>query len=303
MTLPSASRRRLLASIGSGTIGTLAGCIGGDAGGDSGGMNGSNASGEAANSTDERSGPDRETYAIMEGTEYETSVHVLDAGSGPTGMVVGGIHGNEVGGIEAARLVPNYGLSAGRLVVIPEANAPAVEAREREGPDGNLNRQFPVGEEPITEIARAIWGELERHDPDCLIDMHTSRGVYRLHSGSVGQTIFPARTDGSAEDAEVAAEYANGYLEERLDGDLEGYEFVVIDLEGQDDIAQSDEADTMLVHKAGADLGTVGWITEVTYRGLDVDEQRFLHDRLAVRLLAENGLEVESPLADGPNPL
>lgn len=239
----------------------------------------------------------------MEGTEYETDVHVLDAGSGPTGMVLGGVHGNEVGGIEAARLVPDYGLSAGRLVVIPEANAPAVEAREREGPDGNLNRQFPVGEEPTTEIARALWDELEHHDPDCLIDMHTSRGVYRLHSGSVGQAIFPARTDGSVEDAEVAAEYANGYLKERLDGDLEGYEFVVIDLEGQDDIAQSDEADTMLVHKAGADLETVGWITEVTYRGLDVDEQRFLHDRLAVRLLAENGLDVESPLDDGPNPL
>ena len=59
----------------------------------------------------------------------------------------------------------------------------------------------------------------------------------------------------------------------------------------------------MLVHKAGADLGTVGWITEVTYRGFDADEQRFLHDRLAVRLLAENGLDVESPLDDGPNPL
>lgn len=297
MTLPSVSRRRLLASIGSGTLGALAGCIGDS--GASGGTDGSNDTDDA----DESSGLDRETYAIMEGTEYETDVHVLDAGSGPTGMVLGGVHGNEVGGIEAAHLVPDYGLSAGRLVVIPEANAPAVEAREREGPDGNLNRQFPVGEQPTTEIARALWDELERHDPDCLIDMHTSRGVYRLHSGSVGQAIFPARTDGSVEDAEVAAEYANGYLKERLDGDLEGYEFVVIDLEGQDDIAQSDEADTMLVHKAGADLGTVGWITEVTYRGLDVDEQRFLHDRLAVRLLAENGLDVESPLDDGPNPL
>lgn len=303
MTLPSASRRRLLASIGSGAIGALAGCIGGDDGGGSGGVDGSNDSGEAADSMNESSGLDRETYAIMEGTEYETSVHVLDAGSGPTGMVVGGVHGNEVGGIEAARLVLDYGLPVGRLVVIPEANAPAIEAGEREGPEGDLNRQFPVGEEPTTEVARAIWGELERHDPDCLIDMHTSRGVYRLHSGSVGQTIFPARTDGSAEDARVAAEYANGYLEERLDGDLEGYEFVVVDLEGQGDIAQSDEADTMLVHKAGADLGTIGWITEVTYRELDVDEQRFLHDRLAVRLLAENGLEVESPLEDGPNPL
>ncbi|WP_336343667.1 succinylglutamate desuccinylase/aspartoacylase family protein [Halalkalicoccus ordinarius] len=301
MTLPFVSRRRLLTSIGSGTLGALAGCI--DDSGASGGTDGSNDTDDANDSTNESSGLDRETYAIMEGTEYETDVHVLDAGAGPTGMVLGGVHGNEVGGIEAARLVPDYGLSAGRLVVIPEANAPAVETREREGPDGNLNRQFPVGEEPTTEIARALWDELERHDPDCLIDMHTSRGVYRLHSGSVGQAIFPARTDGSVEDAEVAAEYANGYLKERLDGDLEGYEFVVIDLEGQDDIAQSDEADTMLVHKAGADLETVGWITEVTYRGLDVDEQRFLHDRLAVRLLAENGLDVESPLDDGPNPL
>lgn len=303
MTTPSVSRRRLLAGIGSGTIGALAGCIGGDDGSGSGGVDGSNDTDDAVDSTNESSGLDRETYAIMEGTAYETSVHVLDAGAGPTGMVVGGVHGNEVGGIEAARLVLEYGLSAGRLVVIPEANAPAVEAGEREGPEGDLNRQFPVGGEPTTEVARAIWGELERHEPDCLIDMHTSRGVYRLHSGSVGQTIFPARTDGSVEDARVAVEYANGYLEERLDDDLEGYEFVVVDLEGQGNIAQSDEADTMLVHKAGADLGTVGWITEVTYRGLALDEQRFLHDRLATRLLTENGLDVESPLDDGPNPL
>jgi uncharacterized protein len=296
MTASSVSRRRLLATVGSGAVGVLAGCTGGDDAGEA------DETDDAAGA-DEPEEPDRETYAILEGTEYETEVHVLEAGSGPTGVVLGGVHGNEVGGIEAARLAADYGLSAGRLVVIPEANAPAVESEEREGPDGDLNRQFPVGEEPTSEVARGLWAEIERHEPDCLIDMHTSRGVYRLHSGSVGQTVFPARVEGATEDAETAAEYANGYLEGRLDDDLAGYEFVVVDLASQDDIAQSDQADRMLVHKAGTDLAIGGWITEVTYRGLALDEQRFLHDRLTVRLLAENGITVESPLDDGPNPL
>lgn len=303
MTGPSISRRRLIATVGAGMGATLAGCPGGSNSADEEENESGSDDRDTRDEADASIEPHRETYTIMDGTEYETSVHVLDSDEGPTGMVIGGVHGDETGGVEAAHVATDYGLSSGRLVVIPEANKPAVERGEREGPDGNLNRQFPVGEEPTSEIARALWAEVEAHDIDCLIDMHTSRGVYRLHSGSVGQAIFPSRTEGSTEDAEAAADYANTYLEDRLDGDLAGYEFVVIDLEEQEDIAQSDQAHTMLVHKVGYDLGIKGWIPEVTYRGLELDEQRFLHDRLATRLLAENGIEVRSPFDDGPDPL
>lgn len=299
------SRRRLLASTAAGIAGvTIAGCLDGD--GDESGSNGSNGS----DGTNASGGPDvdesreagRDTHAIMADTRYETTVHVLDSGDGPTGMVLGGVHGNEVGGIEAARLATEYELSAGRLVVIPETNAPAVENEGREGPNGDLNRQFPVGEEPTTELARAVWEEIESYDPACLIDMHTSRGILGVDEGAVGQAIFPSPAEGASEDGQQAAEYMN---EEVLDEFLESnpeYAFRSGPVEGVE-IEQSDEVDLMAVTKAGADLGTKGWITEVTYKGFDVDQQTFIHDRLTTWLLAENGVETESPFDDQPNPL
>lgn len=284
MTPPaSPSRRRVLAAVGGTLTATLAGCIGDRNEGPSDGNDG------------EPADPERETHPLMEGTDYETTVHVITAGDGPTGMILGGVHGNETGGIEGAHVATEYDPSGGRLVVIPETNKPAVENQGRTGPDGDLNRQFPVGEEPTTEVARAVWAEIEEYDPDCLIDMHTSRGILGVDEGAVGQTIFPSPAEGASADAATAAEYMNDevmaeYLEENPD-----YAFRSGRVE-EEDIDQSDEAGLMAVMKAGADLGTKGWITEVTYKGLSLDQQAFLHDRLATRLLTENDLTVESPL-------
>lgn len=285
------SRRRFVASAAAGIGAALAGCLSGeDDGSGSGGSDGSNASGG-----EESREAGRRTYAIMADTRYETTVHVLDSGAGPTGMVFGGVHGNETGGIEAARLATDYELSAGRLVVIPEANKPAVENEGREGPNGDLNRQFPVGGEPTTELARAIWAEIESYDPDGLIDMHTSRGILGVDEGAVGQAIFPSPAEGASEDGRRAAEYANeDVIGEFLDSNPE-YAFRSGAVEGEG-VEQSDEVDQMAVMKAGEDLGTEGWITEVTYKGFDLDQQVYIHDRLTTWLLAENGIEVESPL-------
>lgn len=286
----SVSRRRLLASIGVGIGTALAGCSS-----DANGNDAVDDPGGGANETDDAREAGRETHAIMADTRYETTVHVIDSGAGPTGMVLGGVHGNETGGIEAARLATEYELSAGRLVVIPETNKPAVENEGREGPDGDLNRQFPVGGQPTTELARAIWAEIESYDPAGLIDMHTSRGILGVDEGTVGQAIFPSPAEGASEDGRRAAEYANEeVINEFLESNPE-YAFRSGAVEGAG-VEQSDEVDQMLVMKAGEDLGTEGWITEVTYKGFDLDQRVFIHDRLTTWLLAENGLEVESPL-------
>lgn len=132
--------------------------------------------------------------------------------------------------------------------------------------------------------------------------MHTSRGILGVDEGAVGQAIFPSPAEGASEDGQRAAEYVN---EEVLDEFLESnpeYAFRSGPVEGEG-VEQSDEVDLMAVTKAGADLGTRGWITEVTYKGFDLDQQVYLHDRLTTWLLAENGVEVGSPLDDQPNPL
>lgn len=322
------TRRRLLnrAGVGAGVIAGLTGCLGID-------RNDASADGETpsegdGNDSDDReedtsdgdeeddgdeddeSDPyevERERYAIMEGTEYETTVHVLTAsGSGPTAFALGGMHGDERAGIEAAHVATEYGLDRGRLVLVPEANKPAVEANERHGPEGDFNRKFPIGEEPTTDAARAIWDEIREHDPDLLIDMHSSRGVYGVHgdeTSGVGQAIFPNGVDDSREQAEDAADYLNReVLAPRLEDDIPEYDFVVPHPEDEME-EEHPSAHLMLVNKAGADLGLKGWITEVTYRGLDLDEQVYLHDRLTRHLLAQNGIETTGPLDDVENPL
>ena len=261
--------------------------------------------GDAETSTPTESVPEagREVTTLMAGTEYETEVHHLRSGvAGPTAVVLGGVHGNEVGGIEAAHVATEYEVETGVLVVVPETNRPAVEAETRYGPDGDLNRQFPLDGEPETEIARAVWELLGELEPDLLIDMHTSRGVYGLHEDTVGQVLFPSPADGAVEDAYAAAESVNeAYLDDLLGDELHpAYAFEPVYTE---EVGDEPAVDGILVLTAGIDLDLKGWVTEVTYRGFDLEEQAFLHDRLTTALLGENGVDVESPLDTGPNPL
>ena len=63
----------------------------------------------------------------LRGTAGDTNVYVLDSGKpGGTMLVMGGVHANEPAGMMAAvLLVENARLAAGRLIVIPQANASA----------------------------------------------------------------------------------------------------------------------------------------------------------------------------------
>ena len=131
------------------------------------------------------------TERLLPDTEYETALHEIDAPrDGPTAMVFGGVHGDERSGIEVARELTDWHPDAGTLVVVPETNPVAVAADEREGPDGDLNRQFPAGREPTSELARGIWAAVERYRPDVVLDLHRSLGVYGLHREYVGQAVF-----------------------------------------------------------------------------------------------------------------
>lgn len=313
---PPLSRRSVLRTAGAVSLAGvgLAGCMGAETGGDgspsgpgtdtarSGGANESTSGTET--SIDFETG--RNTYSIMEGTVYETTVHVLEsAAAGPTAVVLGGMHGNETGGVEAAHIATEYDVGRGDLVIIPETNKPAVEDGTREGPNGDLNRQFPVGEEPTTEIARAVWGVLREHDPDYVIDMHTSKAVYRLHDVGVGQVVFPHGGRDAIEAAHAATEQVNQqYLAELLGDELpEGYAFQPVYGEYELPHMDREEEDLLLVPKAASDLGVGGWVTEVTYRGFDLEEVTFLHDRLTSALLEFNTIPIISPLDDADNPL
>lgn len=106
--------------------------------------------------------------------------HRLDSGRpGPRLLILGGVHGNEIGGIVGAGqlTLTDWPLHAGRLDVVPITHEAAHLAFVRTGPeDGrDLARTFPGDADgsPTQRLAALVTRELI-DDCDGLIDLHTS---------------------------------------------------------------------------------------------------------------------------------
>lgn len=232
-----------------------------------------------------------DSFTILEGTDYETTGYVKTADSdGPTVLVVGGIHGNEVAGYEAAASVSDMDIARGRLVTVPRTNVTAIESGTRFGDDGaDLNRQFPTGEEPTTELARALWDVVERFEPDVVIDLHESQGLYDgdVQDG-VGQAVFHSRDVEAEAEAEEAAEQVNeSYVSDST------YDFVV----GPFSLPPS-ETPNMFVHKAARDTDAIAFLVETISEEHELSTRIRWHRRIVKSLLWEELLD-ESAIDDG----
>ena len=67
-------------------------------------------------------------------------------------MITAGIHGNEIAGPQAADQIRQWILKRGKLIIVPEANRPALKKNTRNVPGADkeikdLNRNFPVTKE------------------------------------------------------------------------------------------------------------------------------------------------------------
>jgi predicted deacylase len=161
---------------------------------------------------------------LAAGTRFETPVASLEGPlRGPTVLVVAGIHGNERAGPQAARALLGSTLRKGRLVVVPEANRPALDKRSRfmpGEPHADLNRNFPVagGDEPRGELARALWQLVVDERPDWVIDLHEGWG-YTASSQSMGSSVVRARhpqtDEATLRSAERAIAAANEIVTDR----------------------------------------------------------------------------------------
>jgi hypothetical protein len=136
----------------------------------------------------------RSVKTVASGTKYATKLHVIKSGvKGPVVMVVGGTHGNEPAGYRAARLIKNYTVKKGTLLVLPEANRIAVQNNTRNAPGvGDLNRSFPKtkSDKPDDPLARAIWQVVKDYDVDYLIDLHEGYKYHLQTKSSWGQTVI-----------------------------------------------------------------------------------------------------------------
>lgn len=113
------------------------------------------------------------------GTTVSIPLHVWRAKRpGPTLLVVGAVHGDEINGAGIVREImfdEPFDLSAGSLVLVPVVNLPGFERHSRYMPDRrDLNRAFPGS--PTGSMARryadAVFTEIVKKC-DWAIDLHT----------------------------------------------------------------------------------------------------------------------------------
>lgn len=117
---------------------------------------------------------------VADGPPLGVTAYTTDSGRpGPRVLVLGGVHGNEVGGVLGAGSLTAgpVPLRAGRLTVVPVAHEAAFAAGSRTGPaDGeNLARVFPgdPAGTPTPRLAALLDRQLISA-ADVLIDLHTS---------------------------------------------------------------------------------------------------------------------------------
>jgi Succinylglutamate desuccinylase / Aspartoacylase family len=133
------------------------------------------------------------------GTKGDTEVYVLDSGKpGANALILGGTHANEPAGyLTAVLFVENAVPAAGKLYVIPTANASAMTHTDyMEGTPRKFSIDTPAGSRSFRFGSRATSPADQWPDPD--IYVHASSGQ-RL-SGSETRNLnraFPGRADGT----------------------------------------------------------------------------------------------------------
>lgn len=138
-------------------------------------------------------------FGKLKGTRADTEVYILDSGKpGGSALVLGGTHPNEPAGyVTAILFVENAVPSAGKLYVIPRANASAfTHADYMEGEPRSFTLNAASGRRQFRFGSRATNPVDQWPDPDIYI--HASSGQ-RL-SGSETRNLnraYPGRADGT----------------------------------------------------------------------------------------------------------
>ena len=108
---------------------------------------------------------------------------------GPTVLITGGIHGDEVNGVEIVRQIIAKGINkpkCGTIICIPLINVFGFIRMNREFPDGrDLNRVFPGSKSGslASRVASKLMTEIVPH-ADLILDFHTG-GAYRFNAAQI----------------------------------------------------------------------------------------------------------------------
>lgn len=206
---------------------------------------------------------ERSNWTTNDYLGYGTTVYTQNAQTtGANVVIIGGQHGIEPAGWETAERLVNMTPDSGYIKYIPRADPTAINSGTYSGDGGNMNRQWGTGGEPETEQVANLWNEITTHEPDLVIDLHSSNGIYSEDTG-VGQCVFPTPGAVDAADSVISQinskYFGDSYWEEK-------YDFT----RGNDQTGANDK----LSHKVGGDLsGTECLLIETTREGTTLDER------------------------------
>ena len=152
----------------------------------------------------------KERMFLLPGTEWEAEGIAIHSGqAGPRIMVIGGVHGNEPGGWEAAEAIAKWQVERGSLLVFPRLNWRSAAVMERTLTGfGDLNRLYPgnpTSTLPMARVAAAVIEAGRAFGPELLFDLHES-WVFYQERGSNSGTAFIGQTvsvGGGADDAAI----------------------------------------------------------------------------------------------------
>lgn len=101
--------------------------------------------------------------------------------SGPTLLIIGGIHGNEPGGYFAPSIFKNnYEITEGNVWIVPNLNFDSIVLNRR-GVYGDMNRKFAKisDKDKDYEIVSDIKNLMLEKDVDLILNLHDGHGFYR----------------------------------------------------------------------------------------------------------------------------
>lgn len=147
-------------------------------------------------------GPEPETFLLLEGTPLETEVCLLSGNEeGAAVYVIAGIHGDEEAGILAADRLKSGAVEKGLLYILSPANGYGAEMCQRKTEEGrDLNRNFPGDPQgwDAERLAAAIYRDIEEKRPAVVLDLHEAHAGTE-QTDALGNSIICHSLDGIGE--------------------------------------------------------------------------------------------------------
>ena len=136
-------------------------------------------------------------------------------------LIIGGIHGNEIGAYKAANMLIDTKLTRGEMLIIPRSNFTSVLADVR-GYNGDMNRKFEhiSKKDPDFYFVELLKEAILQYKPDVVISMHDGYGYAIKNKNAWGQSVVidevKYKNFELLKEAKIIKDNANRHLRHKL---------------------------------------------------------------------------------------